>query len=347
MLCYEVLKVKEPKIKILGFDKVFDTIHILTIRFNPREKIVRHYILNETKNEDLVRFDSIYEHFNMELDRECDLFFNCSIKPVSFMSEYYTDLIHESDFISFEDFIAKLRSDRDLKKKVLSHYLNEYENDDILLNELLLTKQHTFSDEMVKGLIRLVLFFSDVRDKLIANLEKVGEVLDSQYLQYQEFLVKQCIDNEVDKIKYLNPDANVWYERQNEIKVKFVLINPNMVWRCDLQKNGGIILGIRYERNFNLMWNSGILLTDFCEALGDKVRFKILEKLKNNCGGMSIAEIAKATDISISNVIYHMEKLKKVKLISYTMKGKTAFYYVNSKSIRHAIKLLEMYAEEL
>ena len=113
------------------------------------------------------------------------------------------------------------------------------------------------------------------------------------------------------------------------------------------EKSGGIVLGVRYGRNFNLMWNLEILLTDFCEALGDKVRFKIIEMLKKNKGGMSVSEIAKATDISISNVIYHMEKLKKVKLVSFTMKAKTAYYYVNSKSIRQAIKFLEMYAEEL
>ena len=336
-------EVKKPRIKILGFDKIYDAIHIMILKFNPKEKLVKYYILNESMNEDIKRFNHLREYFNIDLDQECSIFFDCSYKQMSFFTTYYREIIYERDFIEFDDFIAGLKQDNDLKNKILSFYFEEYEDDESLLSELLLSAKYDFSDEIAKGLVRLILFFDYVKEKLISNLEKVGNVLEFEYSKYREFLDKQRGDNCADEIRFLNFSESEWYKRQNEIQVKFALINQYVIWRGDFQNSGGMILGISYERNFNAMWNLDITLIDFCEVLGDKVRFEIIEKLRDNGGGMSIADIARVTGISISNAIYHVEKLKKVKLVRFNMRGKTAYYYVNSESIRLArMELLKL-----
>ena len=336
---------KKNEIDILGFDKIYDVIHIMIMRFNPYDKILKLHMLNESMNEDIKRFDHIWKKYDVTLDPEISLFFDCTINSVSFLSRYYMDMIKEHGFIEFKKFLEIVERDARLKEKLICYYVGKYKSDTLFMNDLLLEKKYTFSAELREGMMRIVLFFETIREKLIHNMKKIGDLLDKEYKKLQEFLDKQIVDNDIDKIRHLNSHASNWFERHKKIQVKFAYINQYTIWRGDFSNAGGAILGINYEKAIKAMWNLDISIIDFCEVLGDNIRFGMLEKIKEKAGGMTIADIARETGVSVSNVIYHMEKMKKVKMVSYIMQGKTACYYLNPESIKRAIQSLESFLE--
>lgn len=75
------------------------------------------------------------------------------------------------------------------------------------------------------------------------------------------------------------------------------------------------------ERNFYLQIDEEDELEDIVQALGAKVRRKIMSMLRSSC--YSVAEIAKKLDLPISTVSFHLNILRKAGFISVTTKKNT------------------------
>lgn len=75
------------------------------------------------------------------------------------------------------------------------------------------------------------------------------------------------------------------------------------------------------ERNFYLQIDEEDELEDIVQALGAKVRRKIMCLLRSSC--YSVAELAKQLDLPISTVSFHLNILRKAGFISVTTKKNT------------------------
>ena len=75
------------------------------------------------------------------------------------------------------------------------------------------------------------------------------------------------------------------------------------------------------ERNFYLQIDEEDELEDIVQALGAKIRRKIMCLLRSSC--YSVAELAKRLDLPISTVSFHLNILRKAGFISVTTKKNT------------------------
>lgn len=61
---------------------------------------------------------------------------------------------------------------------------------------------------------------------------------------------------------------------------------------------------------------------------------------------MSVAEIASTLGLSIQMATYHINKLKETRVICKGKKQNTSKYYINTKSIKQAVKELQFFLED-
>jgi ArsR family transcriptional regulator len=75
----------------------------------------------------------------------------------------------------------------------------------------------------------------------------------------------------------------------------------------------------------------GIDCVEFCKALADSTRQRILEMLME--GELCVSDIAKAFDMSQPTVSHHLSVLKQFGLVSSRKDGKQVYYSINRENV--------------
>jgi len=70
---------------------------------------------------------------------------------------------------------------------------------------------------------------------------------------------------------------------------------------------------------------------DFCKALADETRQKILEMLRQ--GEMCVTDIVAAFDMSQPTISHHLSILKQFGLVTSRKEGKEVFYAINRDNV--------------
>lgn len=85
--------------------------------------------------------------------------------------------------------------------------------------------------------------------------------------------------------------------------------------------------------------------TDFCKAMADETRQKILEMLLD--GEKCVTEIVAAFRISQPTISHHLNILKQFGLVTSRKEGKQVFYAINRENVvRCCGMLVAKYCEE-
>jgi len=77
---------------------------------------------------------------------------------------------------------------------------------------------------------------------------------------------------------------------------------------------------------------------EFCKALGDDTRQKILQMLLE--GELSVGEIVEAFDVSQPTISHHLNVLKQVDLVTSRKDGKQVYYAINHGNVVECCGLL-------
>ncbi|MCL7454613.1 MAG: metalloregulator ArsR/SmtB family transcription factor [Anaerolineae bacterium] len=77
---------------------------------------------------------------------------------------------------------------------------------------------------------------------------------------------------------------------------------------------------------------------EFCRALGDDTRQKILQMLLQ--GELSVGEIVEAFDVSQPTISHHLNVLKQVDLVTSRKEGKQVYYGINHDNVVECCGLL-------
>jgi ArsR family transcriptional regulator, arsenate/arsenite/antimonite-responsive transcriptional repressor len=77
---------------------------------------------------------------------------------------------------------------------------------------------------------------------------------------------------------------------------------------------------------------------EFCRALGDDTRQKILQMLLE--GELSVGEIVEAFDVSQPTISHHLNVLKQVDLVTSRKEGKQVYYGINHDNVVECCGLL-------
>jgi len=74
-----------------------------------------------------------------------------------------------------------------------------------------------------------------------------------------------------------------------------------------------------------------VTCVDFCKALSDETRQKILEMLQQ--GEMCVSDIVESFNVSQPTVSHHLNILKNVGLVKSRKEGKLVFYSINQENV--------------
>lgn len=74
----------KEKIRFLGYDKVYDVIQIMLMQFNPKEEVLKRYVLNSGSVKEENRIDRLLSKFQINIDPKIDIFFDGTSKNSSF-----------------------------------------------------------------------------------------------------------------------------------------------------------------------------------------------------------------------------------------------------------------------
>jgi ArsR family transcriptional regulator len=75
-----------------------------------------------------------------------------------------------------------------------------------------------------------------------------------------------------------------------------------------------------------------ISCVDFCKALGDETRQRILELLLTK-GDMCVSDLVDAFNVSQPTISHHLSLLKNARLVIGRREGKQVFYSVNQDNV--------------
>ncbi len=127
--------------------------------------------------------------------------------------------------------------------------------------------------------------------------------------------------------------------RKKEIQkcvVSFVLFYENVFWYLNkTEEEVWFIIGDQYREAEEEEEELQINMEKFGNALADQHRINIIKILLSE-GEKSSAELAGRLNLAVNTVGYHVDIMKKAKLLSFHNQGKTAYYRINTKLCRLA-----------
>lgn len=81
-----------------------------------------------------------------------------------------------------------------------------------------------------------------------------------------------------------------------------------------------------------------VTCVDFCKALSDETRQKILEMLQQR--EMCVSDIVESFNVSQPTVSHHLNILKNVGLVESRKEGKLVFYSINQENVNECCGMI-------
>ena len=110
--------------------------------------------------------------------------------------------------------------------------------------------------------------------------------------------------------------------------ISFSLVNKYGIGRQFWADKVLYIRGIDYKNLSNETYESPISLTEFANVIGDRTRKSIIDWIIGN-KEMSVRNIIRNINAAPLTVIYHLNILKKAKVLRNRSQGKKVIYWLN------------------
>jgi len=122
------------------------------------------------------------------------------------------------------------------------------------------------------------------------------------------------------------------------------------VWRYgvllgqDYDNEHILIFGIDYEEEAGQRIGSLLSLETFANAICDKIRISIIQAIRI-AGELSLIQIAECLRLSNTVVMYHLNVLKKAKVLLYRTNGRSVMYRINKDILINASEEIRKLAQ--
>lgn len=331
----------KDKIQIEGFDLPNDVGELFFWKCHPEEITKIRDVNFGPAEKKLVEEADVAAAYGKEIEEDLHVFFDeVTMRKVSFFKEFSAKVQKVQGFVELDQLIGILRRSDKLVKLVIWYYLRTEQDPEEVLKDLLMEKKIQLPPKIQKGLVNLILFPEEVKEKLISELKSAGEYIKKIHEKNQAFIEEQKQYNTIENVQFVDSKLEEWYKYHDTIKVRFSCMNPRIIWWNNYPEYGRLILGTDYESMLKSLWNVDISFPVFAAAMGDEFRYQIVQLIKT-MGEISIKDISNMLHIPVATVVYHMEKLKEARLLRFKMQGKTALYSLNPASIYQAIQEMQ------
>ena len=324
--------------RTLGY--LLDACNIITCKTARRDTWIDLFIKAGNEEKDLIEIDTLLDRFkniNPKLlllgyrDRKLgsligNIFYN-----------YADEYIGKWDNDSFIKYLCNIDN---LKNSISQYYFHQDYSDDIFES---ISASEDIRPELKSLLFDFYLFPKQYVEMMQYELQHIFQSLDMCYQEKLPLIVscQEAFNYEVLLSHENSPFAkqNKWDKQIKRCYASFALVSKYALARGKKDDLGWIMLGYDYSRTFEEMYTKPLDIAGFGNALGDKLRVKIVELLIKN-GEMTLADLSRELDVVNTIAIYHMDVLKKENLLLYRHSGRKVFYCMNLAQIKLGLEAI-------
>lgn len=326
---------------ICGFEEVYDICGIILFQLNPVESYEKMYSIPGYREKDMEELENYLCQFPAA-NPKFKLLFDIERQGSSFMSEYYKDLKKEKAIFSLEDFIQSILDDSDFTKKVVTFYIKTGLDFEVDLQKKILFDCEELELQYKFMLLQFICFFEEYMNELFQNMREIQKELKRAYSARTRLLKKVTESFDFEELKNAKSIISDWAENKSNIDVTFSLSNQYVVLMGSWPNSQGwMILGINYRTLIERQWNIEYSVVEMCNALSDDTRFRILREIWSK-GEITPTTLVKVFGLPYSVVCYHLDILKKCKLVTSKLQRRTTVYQINADAIENLTKEIAM-----
>jgi len=311
--------------------------------------VVAVFLSNDRKKwEDLAYIDDVLSYFKKISFSTKLLGVKLEERRGSLLSELYREYIESSrgGKICAKEFGAYLTDSDKLKKMIIDRFFTEEEigSDKEILEKISLSD---YSMEIKSELYDAILFPQRYAIRVKCIYENLCEAMGRVYEKYYDDAKKDRV------MEFLNHPEGThfeheyydWIYQQGKCYVGFCI-----VWRYgvllgqDYDNEHILIFGIDYEEEAGQRIGSLLSLETFANAICDKIRISIIQAIRI-AGELSLIQIAECLRLSNTVVMYHLNVLKKAKVLLYRTNGRSVMYRINKDILINASEEIRKLAQ--
>ena len=319
---------------------IFDACHVITCKTAKRESWVNLFIRDGSDTKEIQEMDSILARFEA-VDSKLLVFGYRNRKKGSMLAnlllEYADGALGQWEI---DDFVDYIQDQERMKRAVTSFYFDKNSVDNVY--EVILTDLEV-SVELKSFLYEFFLFTEHYLDLLKKEIIKIFAVLQSYYSENFELYMKSQESFDYGVLKQPGSPFNKNQKWDHELKtcyISFSLLNKYLIVRGKVDTLGWLVVGFDFFSTFGEVSDLPLNIAGFGNALGDKLRVRIVEEIVKN-GEMTLADMSKTLGVANTIVVYHLDILKRENLIFHRNQGRKVLYCLNQRQVDKALEAIK------
>ena len=318
----------------LGF--IYDLTQIVMCKTARRESWVNIFVRNGHETEDLHDLEQVLRRFD-DVDPSLLLFGYRDRKKGSLIGNIFGEFANENmPKCDMDDFITFLSDIDRVKGFVSKYYFGSKDSIDIYRK---IAAEKDIVAEVKSLLYEFYLFPEQFMKVVITEMNKIAMTLQKYHTENLEKLLscQEAFDYR-DLEKENSPFAKnkKWEQGIKNCYVSFALFGKFVCLRGKNDENGWLILGHEIQKRFDETIEPDMDIAGFGNAFGDKLRVKIVDEIVKY-GELTLADLAKRLGVVNTIAIYHLDILKKEKLILHRHQGRKVLYCLNKAQINKGL----------
>lgn len=317
----------------------YDLYKACIMKINNRAKWLDKIVNTGQESEDIQYVESQLKLFP-DLPIELTVFFYLRGRlDNSFFSVLYMRLLEQKqNRLDLETIFSYLDDTEQVKSDISRFYFGDkIDAENLAQITNCLEKEERINNPKVKlqilsFFIRPMYYISILRE----HLKIYVEILETMYLEKEEEFTQESTLVDFPKVnqfleKLIGRDISV----KDATNVSFTILNKNLIFKplnMDIY-----ILGWDYRESLSSEFDIPVDITKFGDAIGDDNRMRIMRHILEN-GEDTAINIGKQLGMSLSTIIYHVDRMEDAHLLSNYKKGRTTYYWLN---VQHCVKIID------
>ncbi len=328
----EVKYVRNP-----GF--YFDLYRTMIMKMNHRAKWLDKIVNTGQESEDIQYVETQLKQFP-ELPIELSVFFYLRGRlDNSFFSVLYMRLLDQKqERLDIETFFSYLDDTEQVKSDVCRFYFGDkIDPENLAQISSCLDEDDRINNPKVKVqilsfFIRPMYYIGILREHLKIYVEILGSIYEERKDEMQQKADCILIDSICRYLERIGIDSSITAKNTG---VSFTVISKNIIYGNE--RSEFLVLGLDYESTLNVDNDIPVDITKFGDAIGDDNRMRIMRHILEN-GEDTAINIGKQLGMSLSTIIYHVDRMEDAHLLSNYKKGRTTYYWLN---VQHCVKIID------
>lgn len=321
----------------IGF--IYDVCQVLICKTAKRESWLNSYVVEGREEVDQELINNTLGRFS-DVDSCWDMFTLFYPKKGRLLSELYIIFLKNTVGIWTDTDFTDFLFEPELLRKIVIEWF--FGREDLSITDCFnqLADRNDLDENIKVNLYEFLTAPEKYVYKLSCSLKTIIFEMKEYYAKHKArlFQVQKDFDYfELCQKGEIFSSEHIWNKRVEHCTISFSLINRYITLRDEfsIPGHGWILLGIDYKTD---IWKEvkPINLVNFGNAIGDPIRMNILKEIHNN-GEKTLTELSKKFDLVNAVMLYHLDKLKKERLLLQRHEGRRIYYWLNYSRLNEAI----------